>query len=256
MWHPCCDAITSSPVHMASEKAKDLIIFENDNLIAVNKPSGLLSIPDREGKEISLKEMLQQQYANVFTVHRLDRETSGLIIFAKNAEAHKHFSQQFENRKTVKIYNGLLLGSLLENDGTVNAPIAENMVKRGTMIIHRRGKQAITDYKVIKNYKQYSWVQFQIHTGRTHQVRIHAKELGHPLACDAVYGDGKPILLSAFKNKFKLSKDVLEERPLLNRLALHASQLEIEDLNGELLNLEAPLHKDLRATLQQLEKRG
>lgn len=235
-------------------KVSELIIFENENLIAVNKPSGLLSIPDREGKEVSLKEMLSERYPGILTVHRLDRETSGLIIFAKNAGAHKHLSLQFENRKTIKIYNGLVIGSLQE-EGTVDAPIAENMVRRGTMIIHRRGKQAITDYKVLRDFKIFSWVQFQIHTGRTHQVRIHAKELGHPLACDTIYGDGKPLFLSAFKNKFKLSKDVLEEKPLLNRLALHAFQLQIEDLNGETLKLEAPLHKDLRATLQQLEKR-
>ena len=80
-------------------------------------------------------------------------------------------------------------------------------------------------------------------------------QLGHPLACDALYGDGKPLFLSAFKSKFKLSKDVLEEKPLLSRLALHAFQLQIEDISGATILLEAPLHKDLRATLQQLEKR-
>lgn len=234
---------------------KDLIIFENESLIALNKPSGLLSIPDREGKEVSLKTMLLEKYGDIFTVHRLDRETSGLIIFAKNATAHKHFSQQFENRKTIKIYLGVLIGSLQNTEGSVDAPIAENMVHRGTMIIHRRGKAALTDYKLLKDLKMYSWVQFQIHTGRTHQIRIHAKEIGHPIACDAIYGDGKAILLSAFKSKFKLSKDVLEERPLLNRLALHAFQLTITDVDGTLLSLEAPLHKDLRATLQQLEKK-
>ncbi len=240
---------------MASHKIKDFIVFENENLISLNKPSGLLSIPDREGKEISLKEILAEHYPGVFTVHRLDRETSGLIVFAKNAEAHKHLSRQFENRKTVKIYQGLVIGSLQQKEGTVDAPIAENMVKRGTMIIHRRGKQAITDFIVLQDFKIYSRVQFQIHTGRTHQIRVHAKEMGHPLVYDAIYGDGKPVLLSAFKNKFKLSKDEPDEKPLLNRLALHAFQLQIEDLNGEMLLLEAPLHKDLRATLQQLEKR-
>lgn len=236
-------------------KLSELIIFENENLVAVNKPSGLLSIPDREGKEISLKEILLEKYPGIFTVHRLDRETSGLIIFAKNSAAHRHFSAQFENRKSVKIYNGLVVGSLLQKEGVMDAPIAENMVKRGTMIIHRRGKQAITDYKVLDDFKIYSWLQFQIHTGRTHQIRVHAKELGHPLACDAIYGDGKALYLSSFKNKFKLSKDVLEEKPLLSRLALHAFQLQIEDISGATILLEAALHKDLRATLQQLGKR-
>ncbi len=237
-----------------SIKLKELIIFENDHLVALNKPSGMLSIPDREGKEPSLKDLLLTQYGNIYTVHRLDRETSGLIIFAKTAEAHKHFSLQFEERKTVKIYLGLVLGSLFNEAGTINASIAENMAHRGTMIAHKRGKTALTDYQLLKKLKQYSWVQFQIHTGRTHQIRVHAKELGHPLVCDIIYGDGKPVLLSSFKSKFKLGKEVLEERPLLNRLALHAFQLKIVDQNGNLLELEAPLFKDMRVTVQQLEK--
>ena len=127
-------------------------------------------------------------------------------------------------------------------------------MKRGSMIIHRRGKTALTDYKVLHDFGIYSYVQFQIHTGRTHQIRVHAKELGHPVVCDELYGNGKPVFLSALKPKFKLSKNDLEERPMLNRLALHAGQLKIMDVNSELLELEAPLHKDFRAILQQLEK--
>lgn len=236
-------------------KLKDLIVFENEDIIALNKPSGLLSIPDREGKEVSLKELLMDVYDDIFVVHRLDRETSGLIIFAKNAAAHKHFNQQFEERKTIKIYNGLVIGSPSVSEGHIDAPIAENMVKRGSMIIHRRGKQASTDYKVLADYGIYSWMQFQIHTGRTHQIRIHSKEIGHPLVGDPIYGDGKAVFVSALKSKFNLSKEALEERPLLNRLALHASKLKIQAPGGNLLELEAPLHKNLRATLQQLEKR-
>ena len=237
-----------------SIKLKELIVFENDDLVAVNKPSGMLSIPDREGEELSLKDYLQQQYDEIFTVHRLDRETSGLIIFAKTAAAHKHFSRQFEERKTVKIYLGLVIGSLQKEEGTVDASIAENMAKRGTMLVHKRGKSAITDFKLLKDFKRYSWVQFQIHTGRTHQIRVHSKELGHPLVGDVLYGDGQPVLLSSFKKKFKLSKDILEERPLLNRLALHAFQLQIADENGHTLALEAPLQKDMKVTVLQLEK--
>src|ERR1051325_2384460 len=97
---------------------KDWIVFENDDFIVLNKPSGLLSIPDREGKASSLKGLLQQQYKNIFTVHRLDRDTSGLIVFAKNESAHKHLSLQFEEKQTEKIYVGLVYGSPLEKKGT------------------------------------------------------------------------------------------------------------------------------------------
>ncbi len=239
------------------------IIFENDDFIALNKPSGLLSIPDREGKDISLKILLKEKYArpddlvgreNILTVHRLDRDTSGLIVFAKNEAAHKHLSKQFEQRRTEKIYAGLVIGSPANKKGSIDAPIAEHSVKRGMMIIHQRGKESLTDYEVMEDFGIYSWVQFQIHTGRTHQIRLHMKNIGHPVVCDELYGDGKPVLISSLKNKFKLSKDELEERPILNRLALHALKLSFELPHGKKIELEAPLPKDLRAVLQQLNK--
>lgn len=232
-----------------------LIIAETNDWVALDKPAGLLSIPDREGKDISLKKMLRDKYGEIFTVHRLDRETSGLIIFAKNETAHRHLSQQFENRQTKKIYLGLVLGSLPEKTGTLSAPITEHPAGNGTMIVHRKGKEAITDYEVQEDFGLYSWVRFRIHTGRTHQIRVHMKEAGHPIVCDRLYGDGKPVLVSSLKSKFKLSRKEEEERPILNRLALHAFQLSLEDSPGHLLELEAPLPKDLRATLQQLAKR-
>jgi 23S rRNA pseudouridine955/2504/2580 synthase/23S rRNA pseudouridine1911/1915/1917 synthase len=235
-------------------KLIDYLVFENDDFIALNKPSGLLSIPDREGKEISLKVLLQEKYPQVFTVHRLDKDTSGLIVFAKNEETHRNLSMQFEERQTEKIYLGLVLGSLIEKKGTVNKPIAENTVKKGTMIIHQRGKESITDYEVLEDFGIYSWLQFRIHTGRTHQIRVHMKDIGHPVACDELYGDDKPILLSSFKSKFKLSKKEEEERPILNRLGLHAFKLKFSN-GGRGFELEAPVSKDLKATIQQLEKR-
>jgi len=230
------------------------VVFENDDLIALNKPSGLLSIPDREGKEVSLKDMLQEKYGQIFTVHRLDRDTSGLIVFAKNEETHKHLSRQFEERQTEKIYAGLVIGSPVEKKGSINKPIAENTVKRGVMIIHQRGKESLTDYEVMEDFGIYSWCQFRIHTGRTHQIRVHMKDMGYPIVCDELYGDGKSVLLSGIKSKFKLSKKEEEERPLLKRLALHAYKLKFTDIHGKIFELEAPLPKDIRATLQQLEK--
>jgi 23S rRNA pseudouridine955/2504/2580 synthase/23S rRNA pseudouridine1911/1915/1917 synthase len=231
------------------------LTFENDEFIVVNKPAGLLSIPDRKGKEISLRKILQDEYAEIFTVHRLDKDTSGLIVFAKNETAHKSLSGQFEHRDTEKIYVGLAIGTPLKEKDTIDARIMEHPTKKGLMTINRKGKEAQTDYEVLEDFRIYSWVRFRIYTGRTHQIRVHMRHIGHPIACDKLYGDGKSILLSSFKHNFKLSRSEEEERPILSRLALHAQKLKFTSLDNKPCEFEAPLPKDLKATLQQLEKR-
>jgi 23S rRNA pseudouridine955/2504/2580 synthase/23S rRNA pseudouridine1911/1915/1917 synthase len=230
------------------------IIFEHEDFIVINKPPGLLSIPDREGKEISLKVLLQEKYTNIYTVHRLDRNTSGVILFAKNEAAHKHFSKQFEERSTRKIYNGLVLGKLQPPTGIVDEPIAEHFSQRGKMMTTAKGKPSLTEYEVLEQFRYYAWMQFNILTGRTHQIRVHMKHLDHPVACDELYGDNKPILLSSFKKKFNLSKSEDEERPILNRLALHAAELSFTDTKNKTQLFKAELPKDLKALLQQLRK--
>lgn len=229
------------------------IIFENSYFIAVNKPSGLLSIPDRLGQELSLKELLKNSYGEIYTVHRLDKDTSGIIVFAKDEETHKQLSQLFEGREVEKFYLGLVHGKLINESGSVDAAIMEHPGKTGKMVTHVKGKPSLTDYQVLESFRLYSWLQFQIHTGRTHQIRVHMQHLGHPIVCDELYGDPTPILLSALKKKFKLSKDAEQERPLMSRLALHSHKLSFT-LNNERFDLEAELPKDLRAMLAQLRK--
>ena len=231
------------------------MIFENDDFIVLNKASGLLSIPDREGKELSLKKILQEKYKEVFTIHRLDKGTSGLILFAKNEQTHKFLSQQFEDRKTEKIYLGLIIGSPINKNGTIDVPIMEHPVKKGLMVTNRKGKDSKTDYRVLEDFGIYCWTRFQIYTGRTHQIRVHMKEIGHPIVCDELYGDAKPVFVSGMKHNFKLSKNEEQERPILNRLALHASQLKFNGADGTLYDFDASVPKDLKATLQQLSKK-
>ena len=137
---------------MIMAKLDEWIILETDDFIVLNKPAGLLSIPDREGKDISLKKMLIEKYGSIFTVHRLDKETSGLIVFAKNEESHKFLSKQFEDRSTTKIYQGLVIGSPAEKAGRIDAPIGEHPHKNGVMLVLRKGKESITDYEVMNEY--------------------------------------------------------------------------------------------------------
>lgn len=235
---------------------KPSLVRETDAWVAINKPAGLLSIPDRKGVEPSLKTLLREKYGEIFTVHRLDRDTSGLIVFAKTAAAHKWLSSRFEERKTKKIYHGLVKGCPPHASGTILAPIAPHPAHDGTMIVHRQGKTAETDYQLLQDHGAWGWMEFRIHTGRTHQIRVHMKDLGYPILCDPVYGDGKALYVSSFRPGYNLSRHEEEERPILSRLALHASLLGFEDEDGTWVELEAPLAKDLRATLQQLSKQG
>ncbi len=235
-------------------KIDEYIITEDDDMVAINKPSGLLTIPDREGKDISLKQILKAKYGDIYTVHRLDKGTSGVVVFAKHEAAHKHFTQQFEARETNKIYNGLVMGLMPKTSGVINEPISEHPSKKGVMTVYKKGKESITEYELLQSFRLFSWMQFRILTGRTHQIRVHMKYLGHPIVCDDLYGDGKPVFISQLKTNYKLSQSLDEERPLLNRLALHAASLNITGLNGKAYELEAPLPKDLRAILQQLTK--
>ena len=120
-------------------------------------------------------------------------------------------------------------------------------------MVHAKGKPSLTDYEVQENFQLYSWVKFRIHTGRTHQIRVHMQSIGNPIVCDELYGNPEPVYISKLKRNYNLSKNELEEQPILKRLALHSALLEFTH-NDELFSLEAPLPKDLRALLQQLRK--
>lgn len=238
---------------MSRHHNKPETIFENEDFIVINKPSGLLSIPDRIQSETSLKDILIDKYGEIFTVHRLDKETSGVIVFAKNEHAHKQLSELFEGREVEKYYVGLVHGKMQNEEGSIDAPIMEHPVKKGRMITHVKGKPSETDYEVLENFRLYAFVQFQIHTGRTHQIRVHMQHIGHSIVCDELYGSDEPVYISSLKRNYHLSKNEEEERPILSRLALHSSQLKF-DLSGKHYEFEAELPKDLKATLQQLRK--
>ncbi len=232
------------------------ILFEDDDIIAVNKPSGMLVIPDRyDTNQPSLNKLLEAKLKQqIWVIHRIDRDTSGIICFAKNEQAHKYFSKLFMEREMKKYYTGLVVGRLTPAEGTIDKPIIEHPAISGKMITAKKGKASVTDYKVLEEWPLYSLVQFRIHTGRTHQIRVHSQSIGHPIVCDSLYGDGKPFFLSAIKKKYRLSDNEETERPLLSRLALHASKLEFKKEDGTEITIQAPLPKDIAACVNQLNK--
>ena len=232
------------------------VLYEDNDLIIINKPSGLLVIPDRFDPSLPclkqlLEERLQQQ---MYIVHRLDRDTSGVICLAKNEASHKYLSKLFQEHEVGKFYAGLVMGRVVPESGSIETPIAEHPAVKGKMIAARKGKPSLTDYRVVEQWPLYSLVQFQIHTGRTHQIRVHMQSIGHPIVCDELYGDGKPFLLSSIKRKYKLSDKEETERPLLGRLALHAYRLIFYKEDGTEVVAEAPLPKDMAACVNQLNK--
>jgi 23S rRNA pseudouridine955/2504/2580 synthase/23S rRNA pseudouridine1911/1915/1917 synthase len=233
------------------------IIYKDEDLIAINKPSGWLSIPDRHDAELySVKSWFEAKGEKVFIVHRIDRDTSGLLLLARNAEAHKYYNTLFEQRTLKKTYYGLVVGSVAEDEGVYDQPIEQHPTLLGKMRVGRKGKPAITHYTVEERFRGFTWVKFQIETGRTHQIRVHLYNAGHSLVCDPLYGTPDPILLSSFKRKFNMSKKEEEERPLLSRLALHAYSVDLVDRQGAAHAFVAPLPRDLDATLKQLRKWG
>ena len=231
------------------------IIFENDQFLALNKPAGMLSIPDRHDDQIpSLYQLVLKKYQKIFIIHRLDKETSGLILFAKNETSHKYFNILFESRNVKKFYLGLVIGSMPEPSGKMEYPIADHPAIKGMMTIDRKGKHSETNYEVIEDWSIFSLIKFQLLTGRTHQIRVHSKQIGHPLLCDELYGTGAPVLLSSFKKKFKLALNEENEKPMLSRLALHSFELIFLGPDNKEYDLKAEMPKDMRALINQLNK--
>jgi 23S rRNA pseudouridine1911/1915/1917 synthase len=231
-------------------------LYEDEDLIIVNKPGGLLVIPDRFNAELpALNQQLETKLKQkVWVVHRLDKDTSGVICFAKTEQSHKYMSGLFESHQVEKFYAGLVHGTPSPEQGRIEIPIAEHPVFKGKMAPAKKGKASVTDYRVAEQWPLHSLLQFQIHTGRTHQIRVHMQAIGHPIVCDELYGDGKPFFLSSIKKKYRLSDKDEAERPLLGRLALHAYKLAFKKADGTEVIAEAELAKDMLACVKQLNK--
>ncbi len=231
------------------------IVFTDEDFVVVNKPSGLLSIPDRFRKHLlNLHDLLSQKFAKVHPVNRLDRDTSGLVVFARNSEANVDLSERFSRQEPQKTYLALVKGEIPNENGVIDAPIGEHPDQPGLMRIDRKqGKPAVTEYRVIERFKGLTLIEARPRTGRQHQIRVHLAHIGHPLAVDSDYGGAGSIMLSSFKKSYKSGKE--GETPLLGRLSLHSWKLKFHHLRRqEDLELTAPLPRDFEVTLKQLRK--
>lgn len=231
------------------------ILYDDGSLIAVNKPAGVPVIPERFATEADdLKSLVAARFGEAFVVHRIDRETTGVVLFARDAETHRDLNNQFQEQAVGKVYLALAVGAPLWDEQSVDLPLRVNGDRRHRTIVDPgKGKPASTRYQVLERLGPYTLIEARPETGRTHQIRVHLAAVGSPLAVDPLYGSGEPVMLSSFKRGY--TRGSREEKPLLDRLGLHALSVTFADRkSGADRTIEAPLPKDLRATLNQLRK--
>lgn len=222
------------------------IIYEDKDIIVVNKAKGMVVHPGNGNKEGTLVNAIMA-YAKDLSgiggelrpgiVHRIDKDTSGLIIIAKNDEAHKNLSEQIKNHQITKLYTALVRGNIAEDDATIDMPIGRDKNDRKKMSVTKDGKEAVTHFKVLKRYGEYTLLRVKIDTGRTHQIRVHMAKIGHPVVGDEVYSNGK--------NEFNVHGQML-----------HSTYLKFKHpITGKELELEAPLPKYFQDVLNKLDSR-
>lgn len=211
------------------------ILYEDEDIIVVNKPKGIVVHPANGNPDGTLVNAIMNLCGNSLSgiggeirpgiIHRLDKDTSGVLIIAKNDMAHINISNQIKNRQTKKIYIALVRGVIKENEATIDMPIGRSKKDRKKMAVTKDGKEAVTHFKVLKRYDNFTLLEIKIDTGRTHQIRVHMAEIGYPIVGDYVYSNGK--------NPFNIEGQML-----------HAKQIEfVHPRTGKNMKIEAPIPK-------------
>ena len=223
------------------------VVYEDNDIIVVNKPKGMVVHPANGNPDGTLVNAILAMCKDSLSgiggeirpgiVHRLDKDTSGLLIVAKNDEAHMNMSKQIQERKVTKKYIALVRGVVAEDEATIDLPIARSTKDRKKMAVDPKGKNAVTHFKVLKRYDNYTLLELKIDTGRTHQIRVHMSYIGHPVVGDEVYSNGK--------NEFGVQGQML-----------HARYLQFKHpITGKELSLEASIPEYFEDVLEKLKNR-
>ena len=238
-----------APIDVLPQNIPLDVVYEDEDVIVVNKPVGMVVHPAPGHPDGTLVNALLYHCGDSLSgingalrpgiVHRIDRDTSGLIIAAKNDAAHLALAAQLQDHSLYRGYEAVCVGGLREDEGTVDAPIGRHPVDRKKMAVDRlHGRTAVTHWKVLERYSGYTYVACRLETGRTHQIRVHMASIGHPLLGDMVYGAAKPA-------------------PGLAGQCLHARRLSfVHPRTGERLELECPLPDWFQAVLERLRRRA
>ncbi len=236
---------------MKAFKLQNQIVFENSNYLGLNKPSGMSSLHERVADGTSVIERIQLKFPEYQLCHRIDKETSGLLLIAKNADAYRNASIQFEKRKVKKVYHAISVGFHRFEDLKLEIPLVTTRSGRSS-VNSLKGKMSTTVLNTLEQFGHYTLVKAEPLTGRLHQIRIHLASQNAAIAADTVYG-GKLPFLSELKRNFSISKSKTES-PMINRVALHASELSFTDIDGTVLNIKAEYPKDFEVFLKLLRK--
>lgn len=262
----------SPEIKLSSPATKEFweipVLFEDEHLLAVDKPSGLLTSPDRyDPARPNLMRLLHEGVAAgkpwarergltyLMNAHRLDFETSGVILLAKNKPALVELANQFGSEKPLKAYVALVRGTPSEDHFAIDEKLAPHPTRIGQMRVDpKNGKRSRTEIEVLEKLSRYTLLRCRPLTGRTHQIRIHLRHMDLPIVGDSLYG-GRPLFLSSLKKNYVL-KPGREERPLMGRVALHAEQLQLlqHPITGEPVTINAPWPKDFTVTVKYLRQ--
>jgi 23S rRNA pseudouridine1911/1915/1917 synthase len=239
-------------------KKKIKILYEDDDVLAIDKPAGIAVHDDSEGNQnYTIADWAAENYPKMKgvgepapedeledvvdrsgIVHRLDKDTSGVLLLAKNTRAYRYLKKQFKEKTIKKVYQALIYGELKNDVGIIDRPIGRNKdefrSKATGSLARGEMRDAVTYYKVINRFKNYSLLELRPRTGRTHQLRVHLKSVSHPIVCDSVYAKGQPCL------------------PGLKRQALHATSIEFQLPSGKDIRVESPLPADFKKALVNL----
>jgi len=227
-----------------------LILFENEDYIIINKPPFISSLQDRVD-ELNILKLAKKYHEQAQLCHRLDKQTSGILIISKNEEAYKFVNQQFEKRTIEKEYHAISHGLHDFRNLEIDKPLSIH--SNGTARIDmRQGKRSVTLLNSMRAFRKHTLINCIPKTGRMHQIRVHLAYLKAPIVGDIAYG-GEPFYLSSIKRNYKISK-FAEEQPLIHRMALHAYRIGFKLLSGDFKEVIAPYPKDFRVLLNQLEK--
>jgi 23S rRNA pseudouridine955/2504/2580 synthase len=229
---------------------KEMIIMEDEHFVFINKPAHYSSLDDRHGDVFSIIRQAKKHDPNLQLCHRLDKETSGLLVIAKNEMVYREMAMLFEKRQVMKIYHAVCMGILNVEQQSIQLPLGQT-AKGIAKIDMKEGKLSETLVSTLKNYRHYSLLACMPITGRLHQIRIHLASQNFPLVADETYGGKKPFL-SEIKPRFKEGKWENEE-PMMKRVALHAYSMHFNLFEKD-YHVVAPYPKDFMVLIKQLEK--